>query len=74
MVRIHEDDGGKESKGAIAAAYESASGFVRGVKRRIEFELYDDERSAFNMRLARALGLFGGAIFFMRNFGDVIAI
>ncbi|KAE9602221.1 putative mitochondrial import receptor subunit TOM5 viridi [Lupinus albus] len=37
-------------------------------------QIYDDDNWAFNAKLLRALGLFGGSIVLMRNYGDLMAI
>ncbi|XP_042386339.1 mitochondrial import receptor subunit TOM5 homolog [Zingiber officinale] len=37
-------------------------------------QINDEANWAFNMKLLRAVGLFGGSIFIMRNFGDLMAI
>ncbi|XP_012080392.1 mitochondrial import receptor subunit TOM5 homolog [Jatropha curcas] len=37
-------------------------------------QIYDEEKWALNMKLLRAAGLFGGSIFLMRNYGELMAI
>ncbi|CAF2355766.1 unnamed protein product [Brassica napus] len=35
-------------------------------------EVHNEQKWAANMKLVRALGVFAGGIFFMRNYGDLI--
>ncbi|KAJ6868706.1 mitochondrial import receptor subunit TOM5 [Populus alba x Populus x berolinensis] len=37
-------------------------------------QVHDEEKWALNMKLLRAVGLFAGSIFLMRNYGDLMAI
>ncbi|CAF1696699.1 mitochondrial import receptor subunit TOM5 homolog [Brassica napus] len=37
-------------------------------------EVQDERKWAANMKLVRALGVFAGGVFLMRNFGDLMAV
>ncbi|KAJ7567724.1 hypothetical protein O6H91_01G004000 [Diphasiastrum complanatum] len=47
---------------------------VQKLKKAWASEVQDEEKLAVHLRLVRAAALFAGAIFFMRNFGDSMAI
>ncbi|KAL6846986.1 hypothetical protein ACP4OV_022839 [Aristida adscensionis] len=50
-----------------AEAWSRVTGFVHS-------QLGDEQNVAFNVNMAKAVGLFAGSILFMRNFGDLMAI
>ncbi|XP_019090607.1 PREDICTED: mitochondrial import receptor subunit TOM5 homolog [Camelina sativa] len=35
-------------------------------------EVHDEQKWAVNMKLLRALGMFAGGVFLMRNYGDLM--
>ncbi|CAN8236986.1 unnamed protein product [Cochlearia groenlandica] len=37
-------------------------------------EVHDEQKWAANMKLVRALGIFAGGVFFMRSYGDLMAV
>ncbi|VVB13664.1 unnamed protein product [Arabis nemorensis] len=37
-------------------------------------EFHDEQKWATNMKLLRALGVFAGGVFLMRNYGDLMAV
>ncbi|XP_054804918.1 mitochondrial import receptor subunit TOM5 homolog [Prosopis cineraria] len=47
---------------------------IQYLKDVLNSQIYDEEKWAFNMKLLRAAGLFGGSILLMRNYGDLMAI
>lgn len=50
------------------------SDFSKAVKEWVAEEFEDEAKYQSNMALLRALALFGGAVFIMRNFGEFLAI
>ncbi|BBN08604.1 hypothetical protein MPTK1_4g12900 [Marchantia polymorpha subsp. ruderalis] len=44
------------------------------VKKTIGNEIQDEEKLAGNLRLLRAVALFAGSVFVMRNFGELMAV
>ncbi|CAN6334550.1 unnamed protein product [Urochloa humidicola] len=56
--------------GAAAAVLE-AWGKVTGF---LHSQVNDEDNRANNYKIAKALGLFAGSIFFMRNCGDIMAV
>ncbi|KAL2631869.1 hypothetical protein R1flu_016555 [Riccia fluitans] len=49
-------------------------GMWQKVKKTISSEIQDDEKLAANLRLLRAVALFAGSVFVMRNFGELMAV
>ncbi|XP_018824900.1 mitochondrial import receptor subunit TOM5 homolog [Juglans microcarpa x Juglans regia] len=47
---------------------------VEKLKAFVHSQYYDEEKWALNSKLLRAVGLFAGSIFLMRNYGDLMAI
>ncbi|XP_020275376.1 mitochondrial import receptor subunit TOM5 homolog [Asparagus officinalis] len=50
------------------------AGAVEAVKDLWNSQINDEEKWAVNAKSLRAFGLFAGSIFFMRNFGELMAI
>uniref|UniRef100_A0A0A9B6C4 Uncharacterized protein n=1 Tax=Arundo donax TaxID=35708 RepID=A0A0A9B6C4_ARUDO len=53
--------------GPAAEAWDVVTGFLHS-------QVNDEDNWAFNYKMAKAVGLFTGSIFFMRNCGDLMAI
>ncbi|KAF7838533.1 mitochondrial import receptor subunit TOM5-like protein [Senna tora] len=47
---------------------------IQYLKDFLNSQIHDEEKWAFNVKLLRAAGLFGGSILLMRNYGDLMAI
>ncbi|XP_058070464.1 mitochondrial import receptor subunit TOM5 homolog [Magnolia sinica] len=47
---------------------------IENLKDFVYSQFQDEEKWATNAKLLRAVGLFAGSIFLMRNFGDLMAI
>ncbi|CAN6343464.1 unnamed protein product, partial [Urochloa humidicola] len=54
-----------------AAVVSEAWGKVTGI---LHSQVNDKDNRANNYKIAKALGLFAGSIFFMRNCGDIMAV
>ncbi|RCV18713.1 hypothetical protein SETIT_3G324500v2 [Setaria italica] len=52
---------------AASEAWDKVTGFLHS-------QINDEENWANNYKIAKAIGLFAGSIFFMRTCGDIMAV